>query len=279
MQMIAIARWIKQQALSWNLFDSPESREDAVQLRIAIVSTRFYTSLLTLVIINLITYTSLAALTETITIEKPSQIAYTVLHEKYPDSLSCPCKNIAIRYEDFIKISIRYHPICASLFISDVWISELFVSNLNAFVWNDFRITAGNYFQLIDAFCTVARRSVKSSIDDLSSKVLLTKHLLSSTSLSTKSRDEISFALNATGNRMQQHNAFIRKAFHSNQFQTIFKTPRTIEYFSAGPGSILSDNLYFFPRIIDTSENTSCTCADQSTCSTTASYFSADGVM
>lgn len=279
MQMIAVAHWAKQQALTWNLFDSPECRTDAVELRIATVSTRIYVSLLTLVIINLVTYTSLVALTQTITIEKPSQIAYTTLYEKHPNSLSCPCKNIAIRYEDFIKISIQYHPICSSWFISDVWKSKLFVSNWNAFVWNDFRITAGNYFQLLDALCSVARRSVQSSINDLFSKVLLTKYLLPSMSLSTKSRDEISFALNATANKMQQHNAFIRKAFHSNQFQTIFKTPRTIVYVAAGPGSILYQSLYFYPRIIDTSENTSCNCADQSTCSTAALYFSADGVM
>ena len=83
MQLATVFRWMKKQALDWNLFESPESRSDTRQLRIAIVSTRIYVLMLTLLTVNLIIYASLMTLTQTITITKPSQATYTALHEKY----------------------------------------------------------------------------------------------------------------------------------------------------------------------------------------------------
>ncbi|UJR06721.1 hypothetical protein I4U23_011010 [Adineta vaga] len=84
MRITTLVRWIKTQVLSLNLFDSPASRSDASQLRIALVSTRIFIVLLTIIMINLITYGALIVQTETITIENPSQTIYTTLQKKNP---------------------------------------------------------------------------------------------------------------------------------------------------------------------------------------------------
>ena len=279
MRLATVARWIKTQALGWNLFESPESLTDNFQLRIAIVSTRIYACVLLLVVINFIMFASLMTFTQTIVVEKPSRNTYTALYDKYSRSLKCPCKNIAIRYESFIKISMQYHPVCTSWFISDIWKKRSFNETMYAFDANDFRIIAVNYLQLLDIYCGIARKSVQSSVDDFLSEALLTKNLLAASSLNIHIDEEIIFTLTVTANRIQQHNAFVQKTFHSNQFQTIFQTPKTMFYLVRRLGSPEPDGLYFHPRIIGANEKTSCNCVEQSACSTQAMYFSEDGEM
>ena len=279
MRFATVARWIKKQALGWNLFESPESLTDNFQLRIEIVSTRIYACVLLLVVINLIMYASFMNFTQTIVVDKPSRITYLTLNEKYSQSLSCPCKNIAMRYQDFIKISVQYHPVCTSWFTSDAWTKESVNSSTYAFDSNDFNSRAASYFQLLDEYCGISRRSVQSSVDDFLSKALLTTDLLSPSSLKSHSDEEISFALTVTANRIQQDNAFIRKTFHSNQFQTIFQAPKTMHYYKAVPGGLTISGLYFQPRIIHTKEYTACNCVEQSACSAQAIYFNDNRAM
>ena len=119
----------------------------------------------------------------------------------------------------------------------------------------------------------------QSSVEDFLSKALLTTDLLSPSSLKSHSDEEISFALTVTANRIQQDNAFIRKTFHSNQFQTIFQAPKTMHYYKAVPGGLTISGLYFQPRIIHTKEYTACNCVEQSACSAQAIYFNDNRAM
>jgi hypothetical protein len=274
-----MARWIKTQVLNLNLFDSPKSRSDASQLRIALISTRIYIILLTLTIINLMTYASVIIQTQTVTIQKPSQTIYTTLQEKYQNSLSCPCKNIAINYTDLMNISIKYHPVCESRFISDAWIHQLFIRNINNFQWNDFRVIASSYFQLLTTLCSTAQRSVQNAVNDFFSKSFLTKHLLSSTSLNIQIHEEIWFVLNSTANTLRQQNEFIRKTVHSNQFETAFKTPRIIEYIASEAMTFMYQGFHFIPTTIDMKENMSCNCVSMPNCSAQSIYYGVNTVM
>jgi hypothetical protein len=273
MQLATVFQWIKRHVVGWNLFESPESRVDARQLRIEIVSTRIYVFVLTLLTINLFIYASLVTLAQTNTVTKPSQATYTALHEKYPNTLSCPCKNIAVRYEDFINISVQHHPICASWFITDAWINALFDASIQPLYSDTPSVTVLNYFQLLSAFCYTARRTVQSSIKDFFSDVLVTKNLLSPGSVKNHSEEELSFTLNASANKIQQHHAFLRNTSQSNQFQTMYQTPQSILYGRDETAGGAEEHVQFRPCDIDADDHTSCNCVEQSTCSSRAVLF------
>lgn len=279
MRITTATVWIKTQVLNLNLFDSPESHSDASQLRIALISTRIYIILLALITLNLITYTSLIVQTQTVTISKPSQTVHTTLQEKYRNSLSCPCGNIAIDYTDLVDISIKYHPVCESQFISDAWIHQLFISNTKNILPNDIRVIASSHFQLLATLCSTAKRSVRNAVNDFFSKILLTKYLLSSTSLNIQIQEEISFVLNSTANILRQQNEYIRKTIESNQHETAFTTPRFIEYIIDQSPFFAYQGFNFVPTSIDTEGSTSCDCVSTPNCSRQSFYYGVDAVM
>ena len=273
MQLATVIGWLTSQAVGWNLFESPESRLDARQLRIEIISTRIYVFTLTLLTVNLIIYASLMTLTQTMTRTDPSQATYAALYEKYPNTLSCPCKSISIRYEDFTNISVQYHPICTSGFITNAWINQLFDASMRPLDSDAPSVTFLTYFQLLNAFCSTARRTVQNSIKDFFSEVLVTKNLLSSDSLKNHSEEELSFKLNTSANKIQQHYAFLQNMSHSNQFQTMYQTPQSILHGLDESAGGADEHVQFRSCGIRTGENTSCNCVEQSTCSSRAMLF------
>ena len=279
MRITTATVWIKTRVLNLNLFDSPESRSDASQLRIALISTRIYIILLLLTTINLITYTSLIVQTQTVTISKPSQTVHTTLQEKYENSLSCPCGNIAIDYTDLVNISIKYHSVCESQFISDAWIHQLFIPNTTNLLPNDIRVIASSHFQLLATLCSTAKRSVQNAVNDFFSKILLTKYLLSSTSLNIQIHEEISFALSSTANILRQQNEYIRKTIQSNQHETAFLTPRFIEYILDYSPLYAYQGFNFVPTSIDTEGSMSCDCVSTPNCSGQSFFYGVGAVM
>ena len=279
MRITTATVWIKTQVLNLNLFDSPDSRSDASELRIALISTRIYIILLLLTTINLITYTSLIVQTQKVTISKPSQTVHKTLQEKYGSSLSCPCRNIAIDYTDLINVSIKYHPVCDSQFISDAWIHQLFIPNTKDFFSNDIRVIASSHFQLLATLCSTAKRSVQNAVNDFFSKILLTNYLLSSTSLDVQIHEEISFALNSTANILRQQNEYIRKTIQSNQYETAFTTPRFIEYILDYSPFFAYQGFNFIPTSIGTEGGVSCDCVSTPNCSGQSFYYGVNAVM
>ena len=71
-------------------------------------------------------------------------LVYNDLKDKYGDILSCPCSNAIITYEDFVTITITYHPVCSSTFISNEWSKALYSINASRHGVADFRTTASH---------------------------------------------------------------------------------------------------------------------------------------
>ena len=74
-----------------------------------------------------------------------SQITSSLFDQLYRDhsqTLSCPCSRATIALKDFVNHTILFHPICSSVFISQLWIEALYSSMASRYTPEDFRKTA-----------------------------------------------------------------------------------------------------------------------------------------
>lgn len=125
-----------------------------------IIATRIYLVLLAFSVSILIVYTLITGQSQTILLEKPTEIIYHHLSSKYSTTFQCQCNRMAISYKSFLSISMSFHPICSSPYVRSEWIRQLFNSNTTLFLPIDFRSLAFSYFQLIATLCSFAQRSL-----------------------------------------------------------------------------------------------------------------------
>jgi hypothetical protein len=225
--MCIIYHWIKTQVVKLNLFESEASHSNAFNLRTAIISTRVYLLLLTLTITILITFTSLQGQTISVTIKNPSQTMYENLYNKYSSRVQCPCSKITIPYSSFVSISVQYHPVCLSSFVSDEWINLLFNPNMSYFFPLDFRSSASGQFQILASLCSLAMTSVHDAIDGFLSDTLLTPQAISRLSVDEQSQADSLFVQISTKNAFQRLLRLVRSTTEINGLQTALQTSRS----------------------------------------------------
>ena len=110
--MESIKRWF-QFLRTLNLFVNLE--EDATSseqtIRDQIRTTRLYLFILILFASGLILSMGLTPRTISETVSKPSVTTFLRLHSDYPDTLSCPCREIVTSYKRFLSIEFTYHQV------------------------------------------------------------------------------------------------------------------------------------------------------------------------
>jgi hypothetical protein len=86
----------------------------------------------------------------TMNIDAPTFDIYQRLQrEKDPDSsLICPCSNTLISYGTFASVDVLFHEVCSSAFVSDAWISALYMANASQYGVSDFRKAASSQVRL-----------------------------------------------------------------------------------------------------------------------------------
>ncbi|CAF3814784.1 unnamed protein product [Rotaria magnacalcarata] len=181
----------RQSLIEWNLFASEDqnddmnsspSREitnaDAQLLQEQRISTRLYVISLTTTSFILVISTLLSAEKNIITIHNPSLKVYKELHEKSPTTLNCPCLTNTMPYKQFIVAETAMHQICSSSFVSEQWISALFIPDASRYSGIDFRTTASSQFELLKTLCEVARDNIFESLLNLNNTQLLAGNLL-----------------------------------------------------------------------------------------------------
>ncbi|CAF3628193.1 unnamed protein product [Rotaria sp. Silwood1] len=246
--MTDLGRWMKARVVELNIFESETSRTSAFHLRTAIITTRVYLLMLVLAITILITFTSLQNQTETVSVLNPSEVTYDNLYKKYPTTIQCPCKHVLMNYRSFMSISVQYHPICSSSFISDRWISILFNPNISFFHPIDFRSSATGQFQLLASLCSLSLTSVSDAIDDFLSANFLTPDVFSRLQFDEQIRTQSLFVQISTANIFQNLLRLVRSTTYSNRLQTALQTSRsyffqldinnTASVFSWGPSFV-----------------------------------------
>ena len=154
--------------------DRPQVRENQIR------ATRIYLVLLIFSICILSTYTALSRQTQTVVIKNPSQTEYEHLEALYPNTISCPCLHTIISYETFVTISVTFHQVCSSYFVTDTWLDYLTINNpSDMFYPLDIRSSISSQFRLLQILCQQSQESVSDGLTLFMESKLITPTLLS----------------------------------------------------------------------------------------------------
>ncbi|CAF1503361.1 unnamed protein product [Adineta ricciae] len=106
---------------------------------------------------------------------------YQELQTRFSDTLQCPCSDVSIENELFFNITVRFHQICSSDFVSDPWIEYLYNNGtiFDQFIATDFRASAFAQFQLLSSLCKLSQQIVKDSLLQLRKRTFVNSKLLS----------------------------------------------------------------------------------------------------
>ena len=222
--MYAFARWSKTQITELNVFQNEASLSDAFHLRSSIIATRVYLILFTLVITILVLFTALKSETHTITVDHVSLATYEKLLQIYPTSLACPCRQVAIPYGKFASISVDYHVVCSSVFVSNTWINHVFSPNLSYFSAIDFRSLASGYFQILAMLCSSSIRIVNDTITDFLADMLLSTQALDPQSLDARIQARSIFSQTLASKNIRRDLLLVRSSIQDNNFLQALQT-------------------------------------------------------
>ena len=114
---------------------------DEYEIRTQTISTRLFFVALFVSLITLTIYTSAVPVNTTIIVDWPSYETYSRIYSQYSESLSCPCSNISMRYDEFLDVqAIRFHQICQSVYVTTNWSSLIAAAGFHhSAFFDDFR--------------------------------------------------------------------------------------------------------------------------------------------
>ncbi len=147
-----------------NIFPSLPPSTDENELRIQRMSTRLFIFLWIFSMTVLLFYTSLIIITKTITVETPSFAEYSDLISTYNQTLVCPCSNISITHDKFIRVEYTLHQVCTSIFVHETWIDYLSHAPPEGLLLNDFRRSGVQRFQTIRMLCELGNNTILNSV-------------------------------------------------------------------------------------------------------------------
>ena len=151
---------------SLNLFASVPPTTDEDQLRNQKLSTRLFIVLLILSLTILLLYNSVATVNKTVTIKNPTIDEYLQLYARYPQTLTCPCTHISIKYEMIVTVEFSLHQVCTSDFVTNDWIDYLILVASGIKVhYDDFRRTAMYLFQGLRALCDIMNKTISVNLN------------------------------------------------------------------------------------------------------------------
>ena len=173
-----LAHRLKKHMLQFNLFESKLSWNDHERRQTEIITTRLYLILLSVCVIIASIYTSSIFQTRVFTVKYPSQATFEELHsnQRWSPTLACPCQNLSIPYNHFIRIAPRFHQICSSDFVisNSQWV-KLFSQSLfnHNYSYDDFRLFVVPQFRALTSLCTIANETVIEALSVFISNTLI----------------------------------------------------------------------------------------------------------
>ncbi|CAF3585944.1 unnamed protein product [Rotaria sp. Silwood1] len=214
----------------------------------------------------LLIYTSQVQVTHTITVNTPLLEVYSSLYEKYAETLTCPCTNIAIEQQEFISLIPTFHQICHSDFVTSNWLSYLNAVS-RYLLSSDFRETGSLLFQILTSFCQLAQDAINSSLPKFYSTRFVSNHVTDIKLLNKESQSRIQLYILTTANEFAYSFDFIRDATFLNALLSGLLT--NFNFGIAGYDSYLSGyRLSQMPKSYNQSYN--CDCSLTASCVSSA---------
>ncbi|CAF1412710.1 unnamed protein product [Adineta ricciae] len=270
-QMKNILLKFKTKLINLNFY-SKHSR-DRIRVYHGCLSTRLY--LLTLIISICVIIIYLFMLVETVNenIPSPSIKEYQMLHEEYFSTLKCPCSQISIVYNDFLRIEVKYHEICSSDFIQPWWYNR-FPARNSSDTNLDFFQFASSFFHALAALCELTNETIQYEIKRFLSTTFVNADVLSNDSFRTQINSLTNSFIQLTQIQFSYRIFLTQTLLHSNQYMS--NTGRGVDLRMLLE---FTDNLYYVYVITEplykvSKNETRCYCVLDSTCSYENEVFS-----
>ena len=137
---------------NFNIFKSVPPSINEHDLKNERISTRLFIVLLIISLTILLLYNSLINIIQTNNIKKPTFEQYSQLYSLYQEVLTCPCTQILIDYEKFIRLDYTLHQVCSSVFVSQNWIDHLGYPYFAGTIYTD-RLSSFRYISISSIGC------------------------------------------------------------------------------------------------------------------------------
>ncbi|CAF1356920.1 unnamed protein product [Didymodactylos carnosus] len=229
-----------------------------------IYSTRIIISLLIVLVIVLAIYTGIQQQTILVTIQSPSVEQFNTVAYNYPNTLICPCSNLAIEYNTFITFNLEYHQICSSDFITPAWISYVGYSHNIIMIHNhlDFRSAGNGLFILLADFCKLVNQTIDDALIVFKSTQFISSNAISSTLFNIQVNALIDLFIQTTTDTFGRSLSIVRQTTQANRIMSGTLTSWTI----------LFETNTSIPIMIAQKYGT-CDCGSSPSCFTPAGFY------
>ncbi|CAF1436855.1 unnamed protein product [Adineta ricciae] len=256
-----LSQLCKSKLIQMNIFRNKST--DLHLIRKQILSTRLYLITFSIILLICVFYTSLKSKLITNKLLLTHLTEYEQLYMKHPNTLICPCSEISIKYEEFIKLTPVYHEICSSNFVNQKWIDHLFqIGNL---YHSSFHDVASLQFQVLKSLCRLIQETINSSLTQFDSTRLITNQLIREDIFENRINTIIKVFQKSTRQTFQEVFQISREIFHGNAFVSLSEKNWKYQIFKVNGKSIS----YALPV---TYNNGQCTCATSLQCVQLATF-------
>jgi len=202
---------------TWNIFSSVPPSTNPSEIRIQRISTRLYLIGLTLLIGVVFVYMSSRSTSILVVIKSPAIDQYSALYNIYLDSLSCPCSQISINYQDILTVNFDIHQICTSIYVTPEWIAYMSALTNITFLYNeDFRSTASYVFQGLRAFCKSSNETTVYGLRNLLTSRYISSYLVSRNTFELQMQSIFDYSLSRMTSQFLSNLQTVRDIFQAN---------------------------------------------------------------
>ncbi|CAF4164670.1 unnamed protein product, partial [Adineta steineri] len=176
---------IKVRIIEFNLFKTALGRTNSYELETTRITTRAYIVIMLFSLGIISIYLLFSTRVKTVIVQYPSITVFKNLHNKYENTLQCPCTRIVNAYELFTSLSYTFHPICSSLFISNEWIVSI-LSTDPYDALDDIRVLGPTFFETLATFCSLSNITTDNAWYIFQQTPLVTDFVLTETEFQTE---------------------------------------------------------------------------------------------
>jgi hypothetical protein len=220
------------------LFASIPPSTNPSELQAQHISTRAFIVLLGLSLSILVLYTSTVRIVKTVTVQTPDLDRYNQLYADHPQTLTCPCTKISMKYGTFLHINHSLHQVCSSVFVSEEFIAYTGQSS-NSFRRTDsFQNGGFSAFQALRAICQLVQDAISISVEQFYSISYVNSVTIPTTHFQSQANTLVQQFISSTTKSFLMSLRMVRNLTHANAlfsilyangFSDVFYVARTLQ--------------------------------------------------